>query len=236
MRLDEKLVQLGLISSRSQAVNYIKLGYVQVDSRVVKKPSLFVNDNNQILLKKDVIYVSRAALKLESVSKQFKLVFNQKIVLDVGSSTGGFSDFALKNGAKKVIAVDVGSFQFHPSLINHPKIELHEKLDIRNFETNQKFDYILIDVSFISLKDIMDKIYNLCQLKTIVCVLVKPQFETQANDLNSLGIVKNDHIRRDILKKTETVTFKKFLIINKADSLVSGRKGNQERFYLLRKI
>jgi len=236
MRLDEKLVQLGLMSSRSQAVNYIKLGYVQIDGCIVKKPSFSVDSHSQILLNKNVVYVSRAALKLESVAQTFKLNFNQKIILDVGSSTGGFSDFALKNGAKKVVAVDVGSFQLHPSLINHPKIELHEKLDIRYFKTHDRFDYILVDVSFISLKDIMDKIYDLSRSKTLVCILVKPQFETQANNLNSLGIVKNDHIRRDILKKTESITFKNFLIINKADSLISGRKGNQERFYLLRKI
>ncbi len=236
MRLDEKIVLLGLTSSRSQAVNYIKLGYVAVDGLIIKKPSYFVNNHQLVKLKNKIIYVNRGALKLASVAEKFKLDFKNKTILDVGSSTGGFTDFSLKNGARKIVAVDVGSFQLHPSLINNPKIELYEKTDIRDFITKELFDYILIDVSFISISHIIEKIYLLASKDTLVCLLIKPQFETSKNNLNDIGIVKNDRIRRDIFKNIEKKFFKNFLIINKADSIIFGKKGNHERFYLLKKI
>ncbi len=236
MRLDEKIVRLGLTSSRSQAANYIKLGYVMVNDAVIKKPSYFINDYHTVRLNNEIIYINRGALKLASIAEKFKLDFTDKIILDIGSSTGGFTDYCLKNGAKKIIAVDVGSFQLHPSLVGNPKIELYEKTDIRNFITKEIFDYILIDVSFISISHILDKVYSLASKNTIICLLVKPQFETSKNDLNAFGVVKNDHIRRDILKKIENNFFKNFLILNKSDSMIFGRKGNRERFYLLKKI
>lgn len=114
-RLDQKLVQLMLVSSRSQAESYIKLGDVKVNGRVQSKSGYMVSDIDKIELAERQQYVSRAALKLESVAKTLKLDFRDKTVLDVGSSTGGFTDFALRHGAKKVIAVEVGSDQLHPS-------------------------------------------------------------------------------------------------------------------------
>ncbi len=178
-------------------------------------------------------YVSRAALKLASVSQKFNLDFKNKVVLDVGSSTGGFSDFALQHGAKKVVAVDVGTNQLHPSLRNDTRIELHEKTDVRYLELVEKPDIVLMDVSFISLREILPTVANLSTSKTEIIAMCKPQFEARADQLNR-GVVKNETIRRQILKDFEASAKQSFLIKDKADSQVAGTKGNLERFYLLR--
>ena len=161
--------------------------------------------------------------------------FKNKIVLDVGSSSGGFSDFALQHVATKVIAVDSGSNQLHFKLRQDKRLELHEKTDIRNFATTQKIDLILIDVSFVSLRQILPSVLRFCGPKTQIVAMVKPQFETVDSMKNS-GIVKNEHIRRAILKKFELWVKKDFVIKGKADSQVSGSKGNLERFYLLARL
>src|SRR5205085_429644 len=134
LRLDMALVQRGLAASRSQAEHYIKLGYVQLDGQTVTKPGEAVRSQDKITLNLKVQYVSRAALKLASVASLLKLNFRGRIVLDVGSSTGGFTDYALKHGVQKVIAVDVGAHQMHPRLRNDKRIELHEKTDIRQVD------------------------------------------------------------------------------------------------------
>ncbi len=234
-RLDQRIVELGLSVSRSQALSDIKLGYVQVDGKNIIKPGYIVGDNQTIILSKDNNYVSRAALKLETAYDNFMLNFNGLVVLDVGSSTGGFSDFSLQHGAKKIFAVDVGTNQFHPKLRQDPRIELFEKTDIRDFQMKIKPDVILIDVSFISFKNIIDKIYDLSSHETIICLMAKPQFESIKDNLIN-GVVKNENIRRQILKQLELELKSKFKIIKKFDSTVSGKKGNVERFYLLRKI
>src|SRR5665213_2398902 len=131
-RLDQELVTRGLISTRSQAESYVKLGYVEVAGRVQIRPEFYVGSDTKITMAATDAYVSRAALKLASVADKFKLNFKQKVVLDVGSSTGGFTDYALKHGAGKVIAVELGSNQLHPNLRNNPLIELHEQTDIRH--------------------------------------------------------------------------------------------------------
>jgi len=132
-RLDNELVRRGLVATRSQAESYTKLGKVTVDGHSITKPGYFISMNADINLSTDVQYVSRAGLKLESVASNLKLNFRGKVVLDVGSSTGGFTDYALRHGAKKVYAVDVGTDQLHSNLHGDKRIELHEKTDIRNF-------------------------------------------------------------------------------------------------------
>jgi 23S rRNA (cytidine1920-2'-O)/16S rRNA (cytidine1409-2'-O)-methyltransferase len=234
-RLDIEMTARGLTTSRSQAESWIKLGKVTVDGKNITKPGHFVNDQAKIKLDADEQYVSRAGLKLASVAKLLGLNFKDKIVLDVGSSTGGFTDFALKNGAKKVYAVDVGTDQLHPSLRNNPLVELHEKTDIRDFTTSDKPDIIVIDVSFISLREILPHLAkNLSNEKTQIAAMVKPQFEAQRAQLGSSGVIKNDTIRRQILKDFEAWTKQYFVIKDKADSEVSGARGNKERFYLLK--
>jgi 23S rRNA (cytidine1920-2'-O)/16S rRNA (cytidine1409-2'-O)-methyltransferase len=232
-RLDQNLVSKGLTSTRSQAESYIKLGFVNVKGKKITKPGFLVNDDDNIKLTVDEQYVSRAALKLASAAKKLSLDFRNKVVLDVGSSTGGFTQYALKNGAKKVIAIEVGTNQLHPDLHGEPKIELHEKTDIRNFNTDEIIDIVLADVSFISLREVLPAIANLSNKNTQIAVMLKPQFEAGANQINK-GVIKNNNLRREILRDFENWAKKTFIILDKADSEVAGSKGNVERFYLLK--
>jgi 23S rRNA (cytidine1920-2'-O)/16S rRNA (cytidine1409-2'-O)-methyltransferase len=234
-RLDQALVAQKLLPTRSQAESYIKLGDVTVDGRVVTKPGTLVNEDAKLQLTASEQYVSRAALKLASVAQALQLDFRGKTVLDVGSSTGGFTDYALQHGASKVIAVELGTDQLHPSLRGHKQIELHEKTDIRDFKTTKKIDVVVADVSFISLREILPSVVKLVDHQAQLAIMVKPQFEAGASNLKHKGVIKNDKIRRQILKDFEAWTTQKFRIINKADSEVAGAKGNRERFYLLRK-
>jgi 23S rRNA (cytidine1920-2'-O)/16S rRNA (cytidine1409-2'-O)-methyltransferase len=231
-RLDQALVARGLTSSRSQAESYIKLGYVMVNNKLITKAGFLLGDNDKIKLTIEEQYVSRAALKLASVAKTLNLDFRDKTVLDVGSSTGGFTEYALKHGAKKVIAVEVGTNQMHPSLRGNSKIQLHEQTDIRNFKTGEPIDIVLADISFISLREILPAVAALSNKSTGIVVMLKPQFEAGAEQINK-GIIKNDTLRRKIIKDFETWTKNSFKIIGKADSEVAGSKGNLERFYLL---
>ena len=231
-RLDQELPRRGLTPTRSQAESWIKMGKVTVDGRVAVKPGMFVRSDSLINLATDEQYVSRAGLKLASVAKILKLEFSDKIVLDVGSSTGGFTDYALQHGAKKVYAVDVGTEQLHPNLRDDKRIELHEKTDIRDFKMNEAPDVVVIDVSFISLRAIMPSVARLCGPNTIIAAMAKPQFEADAKDV-SKGVIKNDTMRRNILKQLEAFLRQTFVIIDKADSEVAGAKGNRERFYKL---
>jgi 23S rRNA (cytidine1920-2'-O)/16S rRNA (cytidine1409-2'-O)-methyltransferase len=234
-RLDQFLASSGLTSSRSQAESYIKLGYVKVGGKTITKPGFLVNENDKISLTIKEQYVSRAALKLVSVAKKLNLDFRNKVVLDVGSSTGGFTEYALKKGAQKVIAVEVGTNQLHPSLQANPNIELHEQTDIRKFKTKDTIDIVLADVSFISLREILPAIASLSNKNTQIAVMLKPQFEAGANQINK-GVIKNDTVRRKIFKDFELWSKKAFKIIVKADSEIAGSNGNQERFYLLKVI
>lgn len=232
-RLDVELTRRGMTATRSQAESWIKLGKVKVNGQVISKPGFFVTAVTDIKLDADEQYVSRAGLKLASVARILGLQFRDKTVLDVGSSTGGFTDFALQNGAQKVYAVDVGTDQLHPSLHRHPKISLHEKTDIRDFRLEEKPDIIVIDVSFISLRDILPHLAReLSGPQTQIVAMVKPQFEAGREQINK-GVIKNDAIRRQILKDFENWTRDLFVINDKRDSEVAGAKGNQERFYLL---
>lgn len=234
-RLDQQLAHRGLVTTRSQAESYIKLGQVKVNAKVVTKPGFMVDETDDIKLLASEQYVSRAGLKLASVAQALKLDFKGKLMLDVGSSTGGFTDYALQHGAKKVIAVDVGTDQLHPSLRGDGRVELHEKTDIRDFKTDENIDIIVIDVSFISLREILPAVARLAGPRTQIVAMAKPQFEASQSDLKHKGVIKNDKMRRDILKDFESWVKEQFIVIDKADSQVSGSKGNLERFYLLRK-
>jgi 23S rRNA (cytidine1920-2'-O)/16S rRNA (cytidine1409-2'-O)-methyltransferase len=234
-RLDQKLSEKGWVASRSQAESYIKLGEVKVNGRVINKPGFLVNDDDKIEMTAKQQYVSRAALKLASVADVFKLDFNGKTVLDIGSSTGGFTDYALRHGAAKVIAVEVGKNQLHPSLHGNPKIELYEQTDIRNFKTDQRIDIVVADLSFISLREILPSVVELVGGETRIIAMVKPQFEAAKGGLKHKGVIKNDKMRRDILKDFEIWAQQSFVITAKADSAVEGARGNRERFYSLKK-
>lgn len=234
-RLDSELFKRGLVSSRSQAENYIKLGKVTVNGQVQTKSGFFVRPDSVIKVTAEEQYVSRAGLKLASVAKLLKIDFRGKIVLDVGSSTGGFTDYSLKNGAKLVYAVDVGTKQLHNSLCGNRQVELHEQTDIRDFIPRQTPDIILMDVSFVSVRELLPHLVREASgSDTQFVIMVKPQFEAGREQINK-GVIKNDSIRRKILSEFEFWAKEYFVILDKRDSEVAGAKGNRERFYLLKK-
>ncbi len=246
-RLDQFMAELGLVQSRSQAENFIRLGKVTVNGKAATKAGLMVGQTDNVALTTTEQYVSRAGLKLASVAQLFRLDFKGKTVLDVGSSTGGFTDYALQHGAAKVIAVDVGTDQLHPSLLGNERIELHEQTDIRSMWLKSKVtrdessevvfiespDIVVIDVSFISLRQILPHVSSLLTRDSAVVAMAKPQFEAGANAKHK-GVIKNDKMRREILKDFESWAMQSFVVVDKADSAVHGTKGNQERFYLLK--
>ena len=235
-RLDKLMLARGLVGSRSEAENWIRLGRVRVGGRAAAKPGLFVDESASIELAASERYVSRAGLKLAGAAKAFNLDFHSKTVLDIGSSTGGFTDFALQHGAKKIYAVDVGTEQLHPSLRGNKRIELYEKTDIRDFVPNQPVDVIVGDVSFISLREILPHVAKkIMQPETILVAMVKPQFEAGKHQVNK-GVIKNDKVRRQVLADFENWAKQYFVVLDKKDSDVAGAKGNVERFYKLRLI
>lgn len=234
-RLDQYIASKSLAQSRSQAENMVRLGQVKVNGQVVSKPGFLVGVHHVVTVESGERYVSRAGLKLASVAAALGLDFGGKTVLDVGSSTGGFTDYALQHGAHKVIAVDVGTDQLHPSLRSDERIELHEKTDIREFKPAAAPDIVVIDVSFISLREILPHIATLSGANTRVVAMLKPQFEAGRAQVNK-GVIKNDAVRRAILKDFEAWVKGYFVIQAKKDSDVAGAKGNRERFYLLQAL
>ena len=201
--------------------------------------------------------VSRAENKLAGAAQAFSYDFRGKTVLDIGSSTGGFTEYALLRGAKKVIAVEKGTKQMKAPLRFDPRIDLREKTDIFSVtrsslsrdqnESNQnesnenksktdiKIDTILADVSFISLKQVLlHAKKQLAAPQTDFLVMLKPQFEARPFQLKN-GVVKNETIRRDIIKDFEAwLKNNGFLIVNKRDNTLAGKNGNLERFYFLK--
>lgn len=235
-RLDKELLRRGMVVSRSQAEDIIRRGFVTVKNVPVIKAGFLTDETADIKIKPRVSFVSRAGEKLYSVIDSLSLDFKNKIVLDVGSSTGGFTDVVLRLGAARVVAVDVGTDQMHPTLRRDSRIELHEKTDIRSFKTPQHIQIVVIDVSFISLREILPAVIDLIEPETLIIAMVKPQFESANSGIKHKGVIKNDRMRRDILKDFEVWSQKLFKIIDKADSEVHGSKGNAERFYVLKKL
>jgi len=183
--------------------------------------------------------VSRAEYKLENAVRAFGFDFRGKVVLDIGSSTGGFTEYALERGARKVIAVEKGTRQMKAPLRFDQRVELHEKTDIFEFRpklsTGEEVEVIMADVSFVSLTKILAyaKMELACR-NTDFLVMLKPQFEAREEQMTR-GVVKNEKIRREIIKGFERWLGEKgFVVVGKRDNTVVGRKGNRERFYWLR--
>ena len=182
----------------------------------------------------NTVDVNRGYLKIEGASHAFNFVFKDKTVLDIGSSTGGFTEYALNHGAKKVIAVEKGSHQMKAPLCFDPRIELHEKQDIFDFELPAEIDTVVADVSFLSLTKVLTYLKkNIKNQNTEFLMMLKPQFEAREDQLNK-GIVKNEKIRRDIIKNFEQwLKQNGFIVLAKRDNTLQGRHGNIERFYHL---
>lgn len=236
LRLDQLMVERRLAVTRNQAQALIMTGRVMVDGQRLDKAGHFVKTDAQVEVEKGSRYASRAGLKLESVASKLGLDFEGKTVLDVGSSTGGFTDFALQHGAHKVYAVDVGTDQLDWALRQDERVVSMEKTDIRDVSTlPEQIDIVLIDVSFISLRLVLPAVAKLAPTAQIIA-MAKPHFEADRKTASMhKGVIKNDTIRRGILKKLED-WFREhgFVVSAKADSEVKGAKGNVERFYLLK--
>ena len=228
-RLDTILVKKGLIESRTRAKNEIENGNVLVNGVVETKSSKKVSEEDIIEINNQFDYVSRGALKLHKALDTFNISLNDKIMLDIGSSTGGFCDVALRNNIKKIIAVDVGKNQFHEKLRNNPKIELHEETDIRKFEIKENIDIVTIDISFISVTKIINKLSEIDSLKEIV-LLIKPQFECGkeiADKYKGIPINKEVHFEaiNNIINEFSKINFN---IQNLTYSPIKGGSGNIE--------
>lgn len=178
--------------------------------------------------------VGRAEYKLENALKALRVDLRGKTVLDIGSSTGGFTEMALRAGAAKVIAVEKGTQQMKAPLRYDERVELHEKTDIFEFNGVTP-DVILADVSFVSLTKVLEYARdNLADAQTEFLVMLKPQFEAKAWQLNK-GVIKNNKIRREIITEFETKLKKMgFVVLGKRDNELAGRFGNVERFYHLK--
>ncbi|OGW32533.1 MAG: RNA methyltransferase [Nitrospirae bacterium GWC2_42_7] len=237
-RLDKVMVDKGIVKSRERAKALIMEGKVIVNGLMVSKAGSLINTDSDIKLKgNDIPYVSRGGLKLDAALKFFKIDLSNKIVMDIGCSTGGFTDCALQSHARKVYAVDVGYGQFDWSLRNDPRIILLEKTNIRYLENKlvpDLIDIAVIDVSFTSLLKVLPKTLEFLQENGEILALIKPQFEVGKDLVEKGGIIKSEEKRisavENIRTGAEQIGFK---TIGLFESPVHGQKGNIEYFIYL---
>lgn len=235
MRLDLYLTQNFNIQSRNKANELIKASKVKVNKKIISKASFIVEDDMNIELLEEDFYVSRAAYKLKYFLDEIKIDLKDKVALDVGSSTGGFTQILLENSVEKVVCVDVGSNQLHERIKNDKRIEFFENCDIRNFKSKICFDILTCDVSFISILNIIDSLNSLNFKKIII--LFKPQFEVGINvKRDKKGVVKDklaiEKARENFIAKTLELKWK--LEINSLSKL-QGKDGNNEELFCFSK-
>ena len=239
-RLDILLVEKGLVSSREKARALIMEGNVLVNGMPVSKAGSMVDAGAPIELKgEEVPYVSRGGLKLEAALHYFGINLKGLIVMDVGSSTGGFTDCMLQRGAMKVYCIDVGYGQLAWSLRNDPRVVLLERTNIRYLEKERIRDMInvaTIDVSFISLKNVLPKVREFVKEGGEILALVKPQFEVGKGEVGKGGIVREEEKRMGAVNSIRE--FAEELGLRSGgvfQSPVAGQKGNREYFLHLRR-
>ncbi|CCV64649.1 rRNA methyltransferase [Alteracholeplasma palmae J233] len=231
MRLDHYLVAYDLVSTRSEGQDLIKQGFVLVNDKQVTKSGYELKETDVITLLKTRKYVSRAGEKLEHAINEFKIDFTDKVVVDVGSSTGGFTQCALNYKAKLVYAYDVGTEQLDKSLRDHSKIILNEQTNILDV-TIPEHDIMTIDVSFTSIIPILRHISN--SNKELIA-LIKPQFEVSPKELKK-GILKNIKVEKQVIEKiVNEVNVLGYEINGFMPSIIKGKDGNQEFLIYLKK-
>ena len=240
-RLDLILVEREFFETREKAKREIMAGNVIVNEQVVIKAGTMFKDNDElnIRVKDKLKYVSRGGLKLEKAIKAWDLDFSDKLVLDIGASTGGFTDCALQNGARRVYSVDVGKNQLDWKLRNDEKVvsleEMHIK-DLKEEDTeNKKVDFIVIDVSFISLTKVIPYFEKFLAQSGKIVMLVKPQFEVGREKIGRNGVVENEEYHNEAIKKI--ISFSKeegYELIGVEDSPIKGAKGNKEFLMLIK--
>ena len=239
MRLDVLITEKKLAKSRNVAAELIKKGLVRINGEIVTRTAKDFTDSPELNIEilEQPKYVGRGGLKLEKALAEFKINPADLICLDVGSSTGGFTDCLLQKGVRKVYAVDVGTGQFDSELKKDSRVILSEQTDIRNVKKlPEKIDLAVIDVSFISLELILEPVKNLLAKGGKIIALVKPQFETKKEEKNKRGIVKNDEIREKALQKVRRFAQEIGLnALGTTDSPILGGSGNKEHLALLQK-
>ncbi|MEI6420370.1 MAG: TlyA family RNA methyltransferase [bacterium] len=236
-RVDILLFKKGLTRSRNEAVQLIENGDVFVNNIKITKPSQKIFDEAKIEIRSVERYVGRGALKLVSALDTFRINPNGKICLDVGSSTGGFTEVLLQHGAKRVYAVDVGSNQLAETLRKNESIVVMENTDIRNISNlPDKPELAVIDVSFISLEKILPKVRELISDNGQIIALVKPQFEVGKENLGKQGVVRETEWQNWALKKIKDFSVNIGLdVLGEIDSPIFGGTGNKEFLILLSK-
>ncbi len=239
IRLDNLLVEKGLVESREKAKALILEGNVLVNDIKAQKPGTFIPPDASLKILQKMPYVSRGGLKLEAALKNLNIDVQGKVAMDVGASTGGFTDCLLQHGAKKVYAVDVGYGQLAWELRNNPDVVVLEKTNIRYLAKDavtEKIDICTIDVSFISLLKVIPKVLEFLSPSGEIIALIKPQFEVGKKDVSKGGVVKDETKRLDVIEKiSREAQDMGFDVKGIIKSPLTGPKGNIEYFiHLLR--
>ena len=232
-RLDQILFYRNLAESKTKAQAMIMAGQVSVEGKIINKSGFNICSNAAIKIQNlGPIWVSRGAHKLLTALEKNKIVVNNKICIDLGSSTGGFTDVLIQSGAQKVYAVDVGTNQLHEKLKKNSKVISLEKTNARYLKKDQfkeLIDIMVCDVSFISLKKVIEPNLHLLKDESVIIALIKPQFESKKNETKK-GVVKDflihQRVCNEISKWFETISHSKVLSIN--ESPIKGPKGNIE--------
>ncbi len=233
MRLDKFLVEKGLVRSREEAQALIMQGLVTVNGKIIDKAGYRLKGDERVDVKERMKYVSRGGYKLEHALEKFNIKVKSLIAMDVGSSTGGFTDCLLQKGALKVYAIDVGKGQMDFKLRQDSRVILFEKLDARKVsdkEVPEKVDIITVDVSFISLCKVLPNIVRFLKEEGLLLVLVKPQFELSPRKVKK-GIVKENKYKEEAIRKV-IFCLKElgFYIKGIIKAKPKGTKGNEEFF------
>jgi 23S rRNA (cytidine1920-2'-O)/16S rRNA (cytidine1409-2'-O)-methyltransferase len=239
LRLDQLLVGRGLFPSREQARRAILAGEISVATRVADKPSELLDEQTAIAVKATRKYVGRGALKLEPALAHFGIDLRGKTALDIGASTGGFTDCMLQRGAEKVYAVDVGYGQLDWKLRSDPRVIVLERINARFLtrdQVNELIDICVIDVSFISLTLILPNALALLKPDGVILALIKPQFELQRSEVGKGGIVHDPRSHQKAQDKIVAfVNDLGHVIAEIAPAAIKGADGNQEFFACIRK-
>ena len=233
MRVDQLLVDRGLAESKTRAQAYIMAGLVSAEGRKLEKPGQQVAADLNIELKgKDHPWVSRGGLKLDHALKHFALDVTDMVAIDVGSSTGGFTDVLLENGAAQVFAVDSGTNQLAWKLRQDERVIVHEQTSARiltDAHIKEAVDLIVCDASFISLTKVLERPMTFAKPGARMIALIKPQFEAEREDVGKGGVVRDAAVHKAVCDKVEAwLTGSGWTVEGITESPITGPKGNVE--------
>lgn len=228
MRLDKLLTEQA--GSRTKAADLIKSGRVSINGKIITKASFDVSDPHAVSVAGGEDFVSRSGAKLEAAFKEIGFSVQGETVLDIGASTGGFTDVCLRHGAAKVYALDVGHLQLADSLDKDPRVVKMEGMNAREIRTDwfmSPVDFICMDVSFISSRTILEAVFSQF-VPEHLALLVKPQFECGPLALNKHGVLKNDKLRQKIFQEMQQFLGQYYACTRLVENILPGRSGNQE--------